>query len=521
MADLKISELDPLSGAGLAADDAIAIVDDSASETKKIDAKALLQSGLLLIDDGSIPSTKWDGNLQPGSIDTIEIADGAVTAEKLADQSSGIYSTGLPASGAFVGQLAIDATDHKAYVWSGAAWTPFTGSAGLNTLTVVDNTSPVSLQVTPSGDGAEIQAALDPTTANGAFLAGPAASTGDVVQRRIVGLDLPAASSSEKGAVFVNGNGLTMNGETIAIDNTVTPSTLPQVVTYDANGLVTGGRAIEGADLPPATDSNLGVVVPAPDLTVDAGGLLTHTNQVVAGEGTKVSFDGNGHVTGTQALEASDLPQIPADQIIAGSGLDVDSVIPNKSITRPKLADYCIAYIQEASPSTIDPGHIGVLWYQESTGQLRMWNGNSFMPVGFGRLSNDNLRWGGLIDASTGLVLGVTDSGVNAGLKIGEELPAATNALGGLYVLVSVAGSQIGVTPGLAYDAGDWCLCVNEAEGWVRIDTAASGGGGGGGASLLNDLLDVSVSTAVTGDFLQLAVDGQWRNVSEIDGGTY
>ena len=59
-------------------------------------------------------------------------------------------------------------------------------------------------------------------------------------------------------------------------------------------------------------------------------------------------------------------------------------------------------------PSIDTDDYIGVGWYQESTGQLRLYNGNSWMPVGFGRLSNDNLRWGGLVDAATGLVVGVT-----------------------------------------------------------------------------------------------------------------
>ena len=134
------------------------------------------------------------------------------------------------------------------------------------------------------------------------------------------------------------------------------------------------------------------------------------------------------------------------------------------------------------------------------------------MPVGFGRLSNDNLRWGGIIDAFTGLLTGVTDSGNNAGLNVGQPLPEATNTLGGLYVVVSTAGDQITVTPGVVYDPGDWCLCVNEADGWVRIDTM-TGGPGGGGASVLNDLLDVTLTGATDGQYLQLQASGQWQNV--------
>ena len=70
------------------------------------------------------------------------------------------------------------------------------------------------------------------------------------------------------------------------------------------------------------------------------------------------------------------------------------------------------------------------------------------------------------------------------------------------------------MTPGLAYDAGDWCLCVSEAEGWIRIDIAAGGGGGGGGASSLGQLLDVTLSSASPNQLLQLQSNSQWENVT-------
>ena len=58
MADLRISQLPPLTGAILQADDALPIVDGSASETKKITSKDLVQSGIALIDDGQHPQRK-------------------------------------------------------------------------------------------------------------------------------------------------------------------------------------------------------------------------------------------------------------------------------------------------------------------------------------------------------------------------------------------------------------------------------------------------------------------------------
>ena len=50
-------------------------------------------------------------------------------------------------------------------------------------------------------------------------------------------------------------------------------------------------------------------------------------------------------------------------------------------------------------------------------------------------------------------------------------------------------------------------------KGWVRIDTMTGGGGGGGGASTLDDLLDVTLTGASAGQFLQLQGTNQWTNV--------
>jgi len=179
----------------------------------------------------------------------------------------------------------------------------------------------------------------------------------------------------------------------------------------------------------------------------------------------------------------------------------------------PKLADYSISFIQEAEPTLTPDIHIGCLWFQESTGQLRIYSGNSFLPVGFGKLSQENLRFGGSVNATTGLVVNLTDAGRSAGLTVGLALPPATDALGGLYVVVSTGGNNIGITPGITYDAGDWVLYISLAEGAIRIDTLSSGGGGG--LISLNDLIDVDINNAQGGDTLVYdPTSGQWQNIS-------
>jgi hypothetical protein len=129
-----------------------------------------------------------------------------------------------------------------------------------------------------------------------------------------------------------------------------------------------------------------------------------------------------------------------------------------------------------------------------------MYNGNSFFAVGFGRLAQDNLRFCGTVDADTGLITTLTDNGRTAGFTVGEAVPAAADPLSGTYLVIDKAGSNIGVVPATGFDEGDWVLCIDQAGGWVRIDTLS--GGGGSALLRLDDLLDVDISNPQAGDAL-------------------
>lgn len=515
MADLRISDLPELLSGQLQADDPLAITDVSASTTKKVKASVLVLDGIKVLPDGSIPGSKVDsGALPAGSVGTSELADKSVTAAKLADRSSADIGTALPATGAFIGQLFVTTSPEKEiYAWNGSSWVHASGLVSA----VGDTTGLVNTYVSTVADKATISADIDNTTGGGQFLAGPAGNAGAVTQRVIVSTDLPTAGA-QKGAVAVNGNGLAMSGDTIGLSKGTAAQPNNQIVQYDDQGLVIGGSPIQPTDLPIAIDGQVGVVQPGSGLSVDGTGSIGIDNAVVGGTFPKITFNEQGLCTAGQSLVATDIPPLDASKI--ETGVFGSNFLDEKSVTKSKLADYSITYIQEAQPGITSADHIGILWYQESTAQLRMWNGNSFMAVGFGRLSNENLRWGGVIDATTGLMTGVTEAGTTAGLTIGAGLPAASNQLGGLYVVVDTAGSNIGVTPGQEYDAGDWCLCVSETEGWIRINMIG-GGGGGGGATNLGDLLDVTLSSEVEGDLLQLQSTGQWTNIEAIDGGSF
>ena len=484
MTDLKISQLTPLGGALVAANDELPIVDASASETKKVTPDGLVQAGIRLMPNGSIPFEKIDGAtvaVPDGSITTVKLADGSVTTVKLADGA---------------------VTDAKI-------------------------TGPISL------------GKLGNQVAN-VVLAGP--STGGVTApsfRPLVAADLPKATSASLGAVSIDtSSGLTVSGAgAVGLSTVATAGTSP-VVTYNAYGRITAGRALTGADLPlatasaiggikagsglsvsadgtlttaltsgnlpVATSSALGGVVVGPDLSVSVSGELSIANAVTPGTSAKVTYDANGLITAGGALVAADIPNLDASKLV--SGTINGALIGGRSITQAKLADYSISYIQENIPSVAaGTHHIGTMWFQESTARLSMWNGNSWMTIGQGALSNQNLRFCGLFDASTGQVTALTQFGVSDGFVVTASIPAAANNLTGAYFVCDIDGNGTSVTPGVTYDAGDWVVCLGTR--WERIDTLNGGGGGGGGITTING----NVPIVVTGV-------GDTRNISVNDG---
>ncbi len=323
----------------------------------------------------------------------------------------------------------------------------------------------------------------------------------------LAGTDLPVATDSSIGGISVPaGSGLSVSGAG-AIDHTasITAGTVSGI-TFDEHGHITATEAISPTDLPPATSTRLGAVsVPTTNnnpLTINSAGELRHANvnTTPLTNLVSVNVDVYGHVSsGNSTLVPDQIPSLDAS--IINTGQFPSDRIADDAITRGKLANYSISFIQEAEPTNLNGVHAGMFWYQESTGQLRVYNLNSWMPVGFGRLAQDNLRFCGTINADTGFVTTLTDNGRTAGFVVGNALPTAADQLSGTYLVVDTAGSNINVVSSTSFDEGDWVLCIDDAGGWIRIDTAA-GGGGGGALLRLNDLLDVDINSPQAGDGL-------------------
>lgn len=480
MADLRISELQTLNSADVAAGDFLAVADVSASESRKVTVTGLVGKAVTLIDNETLPSSKIafssgsvpGAALANGSVGATQITSGAISANKLAANSTVNLVTSLPEDGAYVGQLALDTNLNKLYTWNGSQWVAPKAAGSINQL-VANASGPVQASISTVGDVATLTIAPSNTASGGLFLAGPASGGGAISGRAIVGTDLPTATSTAKGAVIVNGNGLAISNSVIQINNTVTPEdTDYHVVQYSAKGLVTAGRAITSADLPVATAGVAGAVLPGTGLGVTVSGQLNHTNTISSGTATKVSFDTEGHITSSETLIASDIPDLPAEKLTSGT-LN-SNVFGTKSIGGAKLADYSVTRFGGALDTqgivpfpTAD--FAGQYFFDSTRGDLYLWDGNAWQPI---TITAGEIVFGGTYNANTNQVASVTTAGSAAGLTVGSALPAATESNSRYYVVVSVSGTGTSPAPAVALAPPD--MLLSNGTTWQEIDVSGT-----------------------------------------------
>jgi len=372
MADLQISQLPTLAEADLAAGDELAVVDGSASETKRITAKALVEKGVALIDAGSIPGSAL-ASLGANTVVTASITDANVTNAKL--ENSSFSFGGLTISlGSTDSTPALDLTDATNYPASSLSGTvsnaQLAGSIANNKLA----NSSISLggvsinlgdtNATPTFDltnATNYPASSLTGTVSNAQLAGSIANSKLVNSSINIGgvtlnlgdtdsspaFDLSDATnyptSSLSGtitnaqlagsiqgskilAASISSTELGANSVTAVqlADNSVDTGAVIDSSITDAKISAVSGTKITAGSLPATAlnTSNLGT-----GLAISSNNLVIN-NTVVAGTAAKVSFSAQGLVTGSASLAASDLPIADATNvggvsIPAGSGLSV------------------------------------------------------------------------------------------------------------------------------------------------------------------------------------------------------
>lgn len=352
MADQRITQLNQLNEADVAATDVLPIVDISATETKKVTAKDLFEAGAALADNSSIDLGKLNQS-STTKIGTTALADDAVTYAKIQNVSATDLVLGRSSSGAgnieeipltAAGRALIDDADASAQrttLGLGTLATQNANSVAITGGTITNSTITgiTDLAIADGGTGASTAAGA---RTNLGIDIGSDVQAFDPALQSIAGL-----TTSANQAIYTTGSdtyattSLTAFGRSLIDDADAatarTTLALGSLATQNASSVViTGGTAnLTSATIGSATISG-GTVTGITDLAIADGGTGAST---AAGARTNL-----GIVIGTD-VQAYD----PALQSIAGLTTSANQIIYTTAADT-----YAVASITSFGRSLID-----------------------------------------------------------------------------------------------------------------------------------------------------------------------
>lgn len=380
----------------------------SSTGTNTGDQTIVLTGDVTGTGTGSFAATIADGaiveaKIADAAVTSAKVASGAVTAEKLADQSASVVIADSPsASGTFIGQQWFNTNNGYEYTWDGTQWIR---QSAINEITI-------------SGDAVNSYVVSYPDSFSAVIVPTPTAQAANAV---FVG---PASGSNAEPSF----------------------------------------RALQGEDLPAATASTKGAIIPGAGLSMN-GNLLGHSNSAASGTYYKVTIDGQGHVvSGATSLEAADIPDIDASKITTGTF--GSGFIQDQSVLATKLANYSTTKFGQAPPTA---DFIGQYFFNPLEKDLFLWDGNVWNPVG---VSIGEIIFAGTYNASGNTVSSTTSEGSAVGLTIGQPLPSPSATFNSYYVVVESGGTGTSPAPEAVLAPPDIILCNGTA--WVEVDVSST-----------------------------------------------
>ena len=371
MADQRISQLTELAQADVAADDVLAIVDIGASTTKKVQAKKLFQAGANLADASSIDLDKLD-QASTTKLGTTALADDAVTAAKLADDSSIVFDSVTPSTNNFEGRGYVNSSTNHLQVWNGSAFVQVIApTAGIDDLSITTGKLAANAVTTAKVDAsglaaaalatdsvitAKIQdlavttgklAALSVTTAK---IAAGAVDTTELAADAVTYAKIQDVSATDKllgrstaGAGDVEEITCTAAGRALLDDADATA----QRATLGLGTLATQSATVTGTHSGTSSGSNTG------DQTITLTGPVTGT-----GTGSFATS-----ITASAITEAT----IATNAVTTGKILD-------DAITAAKMADDSVVIVSAGTPAGSGDFE-GQGWFDTNTSVRYVWTG--------------------------------------------------------------------------------------------------------------------------------------------------
>ena len=382
MADQRITQLTALPKAGVDATDVLPIADVSASQTKKVTAKDLVDAGLDLIDASSIDIDKLD-QASVTKLATAALADDAVTAAKLANDSSIAVQITAPSTDNFEGRGYFNSTSKALEVFDGSTYQQVIApTAGIG-----------DLQVTTGklADGAVTTAKV--TALDTAAYADSSVTTAKIADGAVTAVKIAADSIT---ATQVAPNAI---GASELADNSVDTTALVDANVTEAKlagGAVTtaklGDLAVTDAKIASTTISygklNLA------DGSVPGGKLTdaTVTGAKLAASAVGTAAVADAAVTTAKVADSAITTAKVADAAIttakvdaaglAAAAIATDAITTVKvldgAITGAKMADDSATIVQAGTP-TGSGDFEGQQWFDTNTSVQYVWNSTTWI----------------------------------------------------------------------------------------------------------------------------------------------
>ena len=330
MSDQRITQLPALAAASAAATDVLPIADVSASQTKKITVKDLVDAGLDLVDASSIDLGKLD-QASTTKIGATALATGAVTAAKLAADSSIAVDTAAPSTNNFEGRGYYNSATGALQVYSAGAYADVTASIANDSVTTskildgaVTTAKVSSLGTAALADDAVTYAKLQNTSGSNVLLGRSTAGAGNVEE----------ISCSAAGRALLDAADAAAQRATLGLGTLATQyGTFSGTFSGTSSGTNTGDQTIT--------------------LTGD-----------VTGSGT-------GSFAATIASAAVTEAKLASNAVVTAKVVD-------DAITAAKLANNSAAVVAAATPSG-SGAFVGQQWVNTSTATEYTWDGTSWL----------------------------------------------------------------------------------------------------------------------------------------------